>query len=61
MDETNIAQLVFALSVAREIASWEGPDFDLVVYHVQQAMQATKQEALRHGIVIDVEQDSELQ
>ncbi|KQV84040.1 hypothetical protein [Rhizobium sp. Root1220] len=52
MDETNVAQLVFALSAARQIALREGPDFDLAVYHIRQAIQATKDEAFRQGIVV---------
>lgn len=55
MDEANIAQLIFALSVAREMASLEGPEFDLVVHRVQQAIDETRDKALRYGIVIEID------
>ncbi|MBB3318030.1 MULTISPECIES: hypothetical protein [unclassified Rhizobium] len=61
MIETNTVQLVFALSVARELASFEGPDFDLVVFHIQQALQAARDEALRKGIVVEIEGDETIQ
>ncbi len=59
MDESNIAQLIFTLSVAREIASLQGPDFDLVVYRLQQAIEETKDQALKYGIVIEIDPTSE--
>ncbi|KWV42428.1 hypothetical protein AS026_20715 [Rhizobium altiplani] len=54
MDEASIAQLIFALSVAREIAILEGPVFDIVVYRVEQAIEETREEALRQGIVVEI-------
>ena len=61
MIETNTVQLVFALSVARDLASCEGPDFDLVVYHIQQALQAAKDEAIRKGILVEIDRDDTIQ
>ncbi|MBW9118000.1 hypothetical protein JNB88_30760 [Rhizobium cauense] len=55
MDKSTIAQLIFTLNVAREIASWEGPELDIVVYRVQQAIEATREEAARYGIVVEIE------
>ncbi len=61
MTNTIVPQLIFTLSVAREIASWEGPDYDLVVYLIQEALKAAKEEASRHGIIIEFEQKSKPQ
>jgi hypothetical protein len=55
MDEASIAQLLFALRVAREIAILEGPVFDIVVYRVEQAIEEIRDEALRQGIVVEIE------
>ncbi|SEI18026.1 hypothetical protein SAMN05216228_103653 [Rhizobium tibeticum] len=59
--DTIVPQLIFTLNVAWEIASRESPDYDLVVYFIQQAIQAAQEEALRHGTVIASEGKSELQ
>jgi len=58
MDEANIAQLIFALNVAREIASMEGPELDIVIYRIQQAIEETRNEALKQGIVIEIDEVS---
>lgn len=57
--ETIVRQLIFTLSVAREIASRESPDYDLVLLLIQQALQVAKDEASRHGIMIDFDDVSE--
>ncbi|OWW04562.1 hypothetical protein ATY81_00795 [Rhizobium sp. R72] len=59
MTDTTAEQLVFTLRVAQEIASLESPDYDLVLLLIQKALQVAKQEALRHGIVIDFDDVSE--
>ncbi|MDP9810407.1 hypothetical protein J2W42_003268 [Rhizobium tibeticum] len=59
MTETIVRQLIFTLSVAREIASRESPDYDLVLLLIQQALQVAKDEASRHGIMIDFDDVSE--
>lgn len=61
MTETIVQQLVFTLNVAWEIASRESPDYDLVVYYIQQAIQAAQEEASRQGTVVDFERTSEIQ
>jgi hypothetical protein len=58
MDEANIAQLIFALNVAREIASMEGPELDIVIYRIQQAIEETRNEAQKQGIVIEIDEVS---
>ncbi|UFS85278.1 MULTISPECIES: hypothetical protein [Rhizobium] len=59
MTETIVRQLIFTLSVAREIASRESPDYDLVLLLIQQALQVAKDEASRHGIMVDFDDVSE--
>ncbi|CAN7746110.1 hypothetical protein [Rhizobium sp. LjRoot258] len=59
MTETIVRQLIFTLSVAREIASRESPDYDLVLLLIQQALQVAKDEASRHGIMVDFDDISE--
>ncbi|KQV83386.1 hypothetical protein [Rhizobium sp. Root1220] len=57
MPEPKIPQLIFALDVAREMAEREGPQADMLVFLIEQALQEAKEEALRRGIVVDVETD----
>jgi hypothetical protein len=57
--ETIVRQLIFTLSVAREIASRESPDYDLVLLLIQQALQVAKDEASRHGIMVEFDDVSE--
>ncbi|MEK1892279.1 MAG: hypothetical protein AAAB20_03155 [Rhizobium sp.] len=59
MTETIVRQLIFTLSVAREIASRESPDYDLVLLLIQQALQVAKDEASRHGIMVEFDDVSE--
>ena len=59
--DTIAPQLIFTLNIAWEIASQESPDYNLVVYFIQQALRAAQEEALRHGVIVDFEQKSELQ
>ena len=61
MTETIVQQLIFTLGVAREMASWESPDYDFVILLIQQALRAAEEEALRHGIVTDFDVASEHQ
>jgi len=59
--EAIVQQLVFTLNLAWEIASRESPDYDLVVYYIQQAIQAAQEEASRQGTVVDFDRRSEIQ
>ncbi|EPE97022.1 hypothetical protein [Rhizobium grahamii] len=53
MTDTKIPQLIFALSVAREIADNQG--FATLVSLIDEAIKEAKEEALRCGIVIETE------
>ena len=57
MPENKIPQLILALSVAREFAEEEGSPDDLLVFLIVQALKEARDEALRRGIVVDIEGD----
>ncbi|CAN7266476.1 hypothetical protein [Rhizobium sp. LjRoot258] len=53
-------QLIFALSVAREMAERE-LHAEMLVILIDEALKEAKEEALRHGILVDIEEETELQ
>ena len=53
-------QLIFALSVAREMAKRER-HADVLVILIDEALKEAKEEALRYGILVDIEEETELQ
>ncbi|CDM57522.1 hypothetical protein SAMN05216228_101235 [Rhizobium tibeticum] len=60
MPATQMPQLIFALSVAREMAERE-LHADMLVILIDEALKEAKEEALRHGILVDIEEETELQ
>ncbi|MBD9449746.1 hypothetical protein [Rhizobium sp. RHZ01] len=60
MTETKTPQLIFALSVARDMAEQEGSPADMLVFLFDQALKEARDKALRRGIVVDINGDSEL-
>jgi len=53
-------QLIFALSVAREMAERER-HAEMLVMLIDEALKEAKEEALRHGILVDTEEETKLQ
>ncbi|OWV94437.1 hypothetical protein ATY81_12675 [Rhizobium sp. R72] len=60
MSATKIPQLIFALSVAREMAERE-LHAEMLVMLIEEALKEAQEEALRHGILVDIEEETELQ
>ncbi len=59
MPATQMPQLIFALSVAREMAERE-LHAEMLVILIDEALKEAKEEALRHGILVDIEEETEL-
>jgi len=57
--ETRVQQLIFTLSVAREMASRQSPDYDLVLLLIQKAIEVAKEQASRDGVMVDFDDVSE--
>jgi len=60
MPATQMPQLIFALSVAREMAKRER-HADVLVILIDEVLKEAKEEALRYGILVDIEEETELQ
>ncbi|EPE98452.1 hypothetical protein [Rhizobium grahamii] len=60
MPATQMPQLIFALSVAREMVERER-HAEMLVMLIDEALKEAKEEALRHGILVDTEEETKLQ
>ena len=59
--QTKIPQLIFSLTVAGDMAEQEGSSADLLILLIDQALKEVQDEALRRGIVMDIEGDLGIQ
>jgi len=60
MPATKMPQLIFALSVAREMAESE-LHAEMLVILIEEALKEAQEHALRRGILVDIEEETELQ